>query len=343
MRVRGLWLFILTCALLLSPEQDAYCGKGGHYTPGVAGIRDFTMPQKSGLYYAQYSPYYYTDGYYGSSGKKIKTLDVDRVIYIDHTPIHVTSVANIDIKVQSIGVSPLFFYVFDKNFLGAKYGIMLGTYFGYVKTRIKADIAGSTGGIELPGEEIKTSVDIDDTAYGMGDISFSPLWLDWSREHYEVWFSYGFYAPAGKYSSGKITNIGRGFWSHEMALGIAYYPRKDRATALIANLAYEINQKQRSTDTTSGQNIALEYGVSQYFTPRFEAGFSGYSSFQVTRDHGGTIYTDGPNSYTHAMGGQCSYWIAKGKACLLGKYLYEYAARERTRGGLATINFYYIF
>jgi hypothetical protein len=343
MRTRWLWLSILICALLLLAAQDGYCGKGGHYSPGVGGVRDFTMPQKSGLYYAEYTPYYYTDGYYGSNGKKVKTLSGDGVIIINNTPVHVTADANIDIKVQSVGISPLFFYVFDKNILGAKYGVMVGTYFGYVKTKIKADVTASTGGIQLPGQEIKTSVEFNDSAYGMGDLSVSPLWLDWNWEHNEIWTSFGIYAPVGKYSSDKFTNIGRGFWSEEIALGAAYYPQKERQTAFVGNLTYELNQKQKGSDVTSGQNIALEYGVSQYFTPRLELGLSGYSMFQVTRDHGGTIYGNAPNSYVHAIGAECNYWISKGKFCVAGKYLCEYAARDRTKGQLATINFYYIF
>jgi len=343
MGTRWLWLFILICALLFSVAQEAYCGKGGHYTPGVAGVRDFIMPQKSGPYWAQYSPYYYTDGYYGSNGKKVKEMSADTVIYINHTPVHVTGATNIDINVQSVGTSPMFFYVFDKKILGAKYGVMAGTYFGYAKTKIKADVTGNVGGIELPNQEITQSVEIKDSASGMGDLSFSPLWLDWAGEHYDAWVTYGFYAPVGKYKNGKFVNIGRGFWSQDIALGVAYYPQKERQTAFVANLGYEINQKQKGSDTTPGQGIALEYGVSQYFTPRLEAGLSGYSIFQVTRDHGGTLYGNAPNSYAHAMGAECTYWVSKGKLGVVGKYLYEYAARDRTKGQLATLNFYYIF
>jgi hypothetical protein len=343
MRSRWIGLSVLICALLLLLAQNGYCGKGGHYAPGVGCVRDFIMPQKSGPYWAQYDPYYYTNAYYGDNAKKLKTLDVDRVIYIHGSPLHVTGDINIDIKMQSIGTSPLFFYVFDKNILGATYGIMAGTYFGYAKAEIKADVTGSVGGIELPGEEINTSVEREYSASGMGDLSVSPVWLDWGGEHHDVWIMYGFYAPVGKYKNGKFLNIGRGFWSQEIALGTAYYPQKDHLTAFVANLGYEINQRQKGSDTTPGQNIALEYGVSRYFTPLFELGLSGYSMFQITRDHGGDLHNQGPNSYVNAIGGECSYWLVKGKFCAAGKYLYEYSARDRTKGQLATINFYYIF
>lgn len=343
MKKRIFLMVVLIMALSLLFAKYTYCGKGGHYAPGIAGVRDFLMPQKSGLYYAQYDPYYYAGAYYGSNGRKIKEMSTDTVIYINQTPVHVTGVTNIDIEVQSAGMSPLFFYVFDKNILGAKYGLMAGTYFGYVRTKVKADVTAAVGGIEVPGLEIKRSLEIEDSDSGFGDFSFSPLWLDWSRQHHEVWVSYGFYAPVGKYRNGKLVNIGRGFWSHEIALGAAYYPQKERQTAFVANLGYEINQKQRGTDTTPGENITLEYGVSHYFNPRLEAGLSGYSMFQVTRDHGGTVYGNAPNSYVHAMGAEYSYWILKGKFCVAGKYLYEYAARDRTKGQLATVNFYYIF
>jgi hypothetical protein len=323
--------------------KDAYCGKGGHYTPGIGAVRDFIMPPKSGFYYAEYTPYYNTSSYYGSKGKKLKTLSADRTFNVNNTPVHVTGEANIDLEIQSVGTSPLFFYVFDKKILGANYGVMIGTYYGYVKTKLKADVTATVGGIEVSGLEIKRSLEIEDSDSGFGDLNFSPFWLDWSGEHYDAWMLYGFYAPVGKYKTGKLTNIGRGFWSHEIALGAAYYLRKDRATAFVANLAYEINREQKGTHTTPGQNIGFEYGVSQYFTPRFEAGISGYSLYQTTKDHGGTLYFHSPNSYVHAIGGEFSYWISKDKFCVAGKYLYEYAASDRTKGQLATINFYYIF
>ena len=301
------------------------------------------MPQKSDLYYAEYTPYYYSDGYYGSDGKKLKTMDVDEEIFINNTPIHITGVSNIDIKVQSAGTSPTFFYVFDKDILGAKYCTLISSYYGYVHTKVKADITGSTGGIQLPGEPIRTSVELNGSAYGMGDLSVMPLWLDWSRKHYDIWVNYGFYAPVGRYNSKSFTNIGRGFWSHEIGAGVAYYLQEERQTAFVANLTYEINQEQRDTAVTPGQNIALEYGISQYFSQRLEVALSGYSMFQVTRDYGGTLGDEGPNSYIHAIGPEFDYCISKGKFYVAGKYLYEYAAMERTRGQLATINLYYIF
>ena len=87
----------------------------------------------------------------------------------------------------------------------------------------------------------------------------------------------------------------------------------------------------------------FEYGISQYVMPRLEIALSGYDFFQVTEDTGGSSYSDGRNSFVHAIGGQCSLWIVEGKFCVAGKCLYEYAARERTKGQLATVNFYYIF
>ncbi|MBI3990779.1 MAG: transporter [Candidatus Omnitrophica bacterium] len=334
---------VLIMVLSLLSAKDAYCGKGGHYAPGVGAVRDFIMPPKSGFYYAQYNPYYYTGAYYGSNGKKVKTLSAERTFYVNNTPVHVTGEANIDLQIQSVGTSPLFFYVFEKNVLGAKYGVMTGAYFGYVRTKIKADVTVAVGGIEVSGLEIKRSLEIEDSDSGFGDFTISPLWLDWSGQHYDAWVMYGFYAPVGKYKNGKLVNIGRGFWSHEIALGAAYYPKKERQTAFVANIGYELNQKQRGSDTTPGENIAFEYGVSHYFTPRFELGLSGYSMFQVTRDHGGKILGNAPKSYVHAMGAECNYMIIKDKFGVTGKFLYEYAARDRTKGELATINFYYIF
>lgn len=339
------FLSLLIASLLLLSVKNAYCGKGGHYTPGVADVRDFIMPPKSGFCYAQYNPYYYTNAYYGHNGEKVRTLSAGESIYINGVPVDVSVDANIDIELQSFGIAPAFFYVFDTKILGASYGVSAEPYYGYVKAKIKADVTaiGAVGGIKVPAMEVKKNIDIDDSDSGMGDLSVSPLWLDWGGEHYDTWIMYDFYAPVGKYDSKKFTNIGRGFWSHEISLGAAYYIQKEQATAFVLNVTYEINQRQSETDVTPGQNIAFEYGISQYLIQRLEVCVSGYSMFQVTDDSGGDARGNVGKSDVHAIGGQLGYWIVKDKFCVEGRYLYEYAAQDRTKGQLATINFYYIF
>jgi len=345
MKRHRLWLGILICALLLMATENAYCGKGGHYTPGIMGVRDNIMPPKSGFYLAVFNPYYYANAYSGANGKKVKELSASRTIYINNTAVDVTATADVELEIESAGTSPMLTYVFDKKILGANYGLAVSTYFGYARAKIKADVTatGSVGGVQVPGLEITRSLEKEYSDYGMGDPTFSPLWLAWRGGHYDIWLIYGVSAPLGKYDSGRFLNIGRGFWSHGISLGGVYYPRKDHSTALMFNPTYEINTRQEGSGITPGQNLSLEYGISQYFTPRLEACISGYSLFQVTEDTGGDPHSDGPNSYVHAIGGQITYWIVKNKFGVAGKYLYEYAARERTKGQLATINFYYIF
>ncbi len=345
MKKQRLRLFILIFPLLLLTAKDAYCGKGGHYSPGVSGVRDFIMPPKSGLYYTEYSPYYHADAYCGNNGKKVRTLSANSRIYINNSPVDITADADIDLEIQSFGTNPLLSYVFDTDILGAKYGVYAGAYFGYAKAKVKADVtvSGTVGGVKVPGLEMNRHIEIEDSDSGIGDPSFFPLWLDWKGQHYDTRLIYGFYAPVGEYDSNKFINMGHGFWSHEILLGAAYYPQKERATAIVGNLTYEINQRQEETDVTPGQNVALEYGISQYLTPRLEACASGYSMFQVTDDSGGNALNIGAKSYVHAMGGQLSCWIIKDRFCVAGKYLYEYAARERNKGQIATFNFYYIF
>ena len=46
----------------------------GHYAPGVANIRDLSVPSAPGFYYVQYNTYYQTDTYKDQSGDSVKKL-----------------------------------------------------------------------------------------------------------------------------------------------------------------------------------------------------------------------------------------------------------------------------
>ena len=166
---------------------------------------------------------------------------------------------------------------------------------------------------------------------------------------------YGFYAPVGKYSTetmrtptGTVNvpasdNIGLGYWTQQLQAGAAWYPWTNKATAVTAVLTWEYNSQQEGTGITYGQNLWLNWGISQYLPLTkdqkllLEVGPAGYYEWQVSSDTGGT---SNPNSRTSVsgIGGQIGLTYVPWNLILNFRGMYEYAAEERVQGSSFSIN-----
>lgn len=179
-----------------------------------------------------------------------------------------------------------------------------------------------------------------------GDIYVQPLWLDWSRDHFEVSLSDGFYAPTGHYEVGAIDNTGYGMWTNQARLAAALYPFKSHATVLAAAATYEVHGEKEGTNITPGQNLTLNWGISQIIplnskqTVLADIGFLGYDVFQVSDDRGrGVTYDASVHDTVHAYGVALGLIHTKWKAGLSMRWLHEYSSRDRFRGDMFVVGF----
>jgi hypothetical protein len=332
---------LFLCAGLFAGLNSAYAG-GGHYTPGVMNLRDLVMPPK-GFYYEQYNPYYFSTEYYDKNGNKLTTLKFNRSIRIFSFPIDVTATVDIDLKVQVGDISPTFIYSTGAKLFGANYGFYVSPSYGYTKGKLDIKVKkAAIGGITikgLTGRHFK----FQENRSGIGDLLVTPIWLDWSGDNYDIFTTYGFYAPVGRYDANHFINIGHGFWSHELLVGGAYYLDKQKATALILMANYEFNGPKEGMDLRPGQNLTFEYGISQYLSERLEVGISGYSAMQVTDDSGSDARNKSVKDYVHGVGAQLGYWIVKDKFNASLRYTHEYLAKDRFKGGMGSFNLTYVF
>ena len=326
--------------VLFASSNSAYAD--GHYTPGVINLRDLIMPPK-GFYYKQYNPYYFSTEYYNKGGHKLTTLKFNESIRIFSFPIDVSVTADIDLKVQVGDIVSPFICSTGKKVLGANYGFYIAPSYGYSKAKLDVKVKKvAIDGITikgLTGRHFK----YQENRSGMGDLLVIPIWLDWSGDHYDIFTTYGFYAPVGKYDTNHFTNIGKGFWSHELLLGGAYYLDKKKATALVLMVNYEFNGRKKGMDLRPGQNLTFEYGISQYLSERLEVGISGYSAMQVTNDSGSDARNKSTKDYVHGVGVQLGYWIVKDKFNVSLRYTHEYLAKDRFKGGMGSLSLAYVF
>jgi hypothetical protein len=184
-----------------------------------------------------------------------------------------------------------------------------------------------------------------------------PVWLDWSLEHFDVAFGMGFYAPTGRYdvetmrvpTVGPIEvestdNIGFGFWTQQTQLAGAWYPWAHKGTAVVLALTHELHGTKQDFDLTPGQDLSLNWGVSQYVpldqekTFLVELGVGGYDTWQVTRDTGSDAATPNVLDRVHAAGGQLGVTYVPWSVAVAFHALQEFAATDRFQGEVYALN-----
>jgi len=316
----------------------AQAGEIGHFAPGVLNIRDFAMPEP-GFYGVLYNYGYTTDRLNDSGGNK-----VDSVTIRPGPGPGVTLGLDVDVDVYAI--APTFIWVSPYKILGAKYGAYISPSFG--NTSVGASLASQT----------RSGRDAETSQFGVGDLFVQPLWLGWAQKHFDFALGYGFYAPIGKYDTETVTlpvvgpltveaadNIGYGFWTHQIQGAVSWYPWADRRMAVASALTYEIHGEKEDFDLTPGQNLTLNWGISQYLPLTkdqkllLEVGPAGYSSWQITDDSGSAAASSPVKDQVHSVGGQVGLTYVPWNAALNFHYFYEFAAEDRFQGQSIGLNF----
>ena len=317
---------------------SAQASEVGHFAPGVPNIRDFVVPEP-GFYGVLYNYGYTTDQLNDSGGNEINSVTI--------SPGGGPGVTlDVDVDVDVYALAPAFIWISPWKILGAKYGAYISPTFG--NTSVGASLATQTG----------SGRNADDSQFGVGDLFVQPLWLGWTKAHWDFALGYGFYAPIGEYDTETITlpvigalrveaadNIGYGFWTHQIQGAVSWYPWADRRMAVATALTYEIHGEKEDFDLTPGQNLTFSYGISQYLplkkdqTLLLEIGPAGYSSWQITDDSGSAAASSPVKDQVHAVGGQIGLTCVAWNAALNFHYFYEFAAEDRFQGQSIGANF----
>ena len=156
----------------------------------------------------------------------------------------------------------------------------------------------------------------------------------------------------GKYSTttvGSLTvpsadNIGLGFWTQQFQGAAAWYPWTNRATAVTLVMTYDYNNPQQDTGVTYGQNLWLNWGISQYLPLTkdekllLEVGPAGYYEWQVSDTTGSLTTSPGSRTRVGAIGGQLGLTYVPWNLILNFRGFYEYYADARVQGASFSIN-----
>ncbi len=326
---------VLTCNV---PTVAA--GEIGHFNPGVINIRDYVMPDP-GLYVALYNYGYTTGQLNDGHGNPMKSVTLPP----NRRPGRPGLALKLDVDVNLYALAPTLMWVTDLKPLRARYAAYIVPTF-----------ANTSLGVALETENGR-GINPSTSSFGVGDMYVQPIWLDWPLEHFDFAFGMGFYAPTGKYAvdtvrlprigSSKVEsvhNIGFGFWTQQTQISGAWYPWTHKGTAVVLALTHEVNGKKQDFDLTPGQNLTLNWGVSQYVpldegkTLLLEIGPAGYDSWQVSHDTGSAAATLSVLDQVHAVGGQLGLTYVPWGALLDFHAFQEFAATDRFQGTVFGLN-----
>ena len=309
-----------------------------HYAPGVANIRDWTVPDP-GLYGALYNYGFLANSLNDANGNPINSVTFTG-------PNGRSATINVGVNLNAYALAPMLIWVpTKKKILGARYGAFISPSFtnaslnGLVSAAIGAGLSANAG------------------QFNAGDIFVQPVWLDWAGKHYDISYGYGFYIPSGSYKIATVTvpvvgdvrvtspnNTGLGFWENQYQGAFYYYPWADKRMAIENLLTWEINQQKRAIDLTPGQHLTWNWGVSQYLPLKkdqsilAEVGPAGYLSYQVTDDSGTAARNPGVHDHVNAAGIQVGVTLPKQMIVLNFHYFHEYSAVNQFKGNEYGLN-----
>ena len=319
-------------AALLAATAPTHAGDAGHYVGGLMNIRDYFVPDP-GFYGAVYNYFYTTDRYNDQQGNRLNSTQ----------PPVIGTLTDLTVDLDMYVLAPAFVWVSTWEVLGAKYGASIVPSFANASIQNVLTTVTGRGG------------SVGDSNFAAGDMLVQPLWLGWSLPHWDFSASYGFYAPVGKYSTETITipggsvtlpssdNIGLGFWTQQFQGAAAWYPTTNKATAVTTALTYEYNGEQDGTGLTPGQNLWLNWGISQYLplkkddTLLLEVGPAGYYEWQISDSSGGLSDPDS-RTQVSGIGGQIGVTYVPWMLIVNFRGFYEYHAEQRVQGASFGLN-----
>ncbi|WP_194766290.1 transporter [Tamlana sp. I1] len=287
--------------------QDAFVSRfqTGAYIPGLIGVRDLVAPSGSGVMFANYSAMLFSNRFNDAKGNSISS--------IPNQNLQIT-----DINIRAYNNTLDFMYVSPKlEFLN---GIK---YMAYI------DIPYNTSSLQVASTEVlRVSETIKGGAAGFSDITVSPLTLSYSKDDFEITGGYTFVAPTGRYETGDDTNTGLGYWSHILQIG-GYFYLNNKATAILVLPTYEFHGKLKDAGLKVGDRLALDYGISHYFTEKIEVTLQGGHVWQVGEDSGSAVYWNTTvKDRSSVVSAGVGYWFLADKLYGHLKWISSYGNRQ---------------
>jgi hypothetical protein len=262
---------VVASAVVATTEMSRADENGiSFWIPGFFGSLAAT-PQQAGWSVA--SVYYRTD--VSGSGN----VAVSREITIGQfNPALNTSLsANVNARADLGMLIPS--YVFATPVLGGQASVSLLGMYGSNDTSLNGTLAGALAGIPF-----NRSFALEQTTIAFGDL-VPQFALRWNAgvNNYMAYVTGDI--PVGKYDRFDLANLGLGHGAIDGGFGYTHF---NPATGheISATLGFTGNFKNTATQYTSGIDMHLDVGASQFLTKQFQVGVVAYAYEQLTSDQG---------------------------------------------------------
>ncbi len=176
-------------------------------------------------------------------------------------------------------------------------------------------------------------------AGGIGDMYFEPINLGWKLAKGNVYASYGFMAPTGRFDPAGFDTTTTDFWGHWLTLAGTRNFGKMNLWQVSGSSVWEFHHGKRHEDVKVGENVTFEYGIGKTFLKNqgkqlIQFGAVGYAEFQLANDSGTdvSLFNQGNKDRVFALGPEFGVILPQKKFNLLVRALPEFGARSRTQG-----------
>jgi hypothetical protein len=173
---------------------------------------------------------------------------------------------------------------------------------------------------------------------GFADSYYQPFILGWEKKRADIRAVYGFLAPTGRFDAAANNNVGSGYWTHVASAGETFYLTPNKGTAFSAFQMYEFHGTQQSTQIHPGQNVDLDYSLTQVFAVRsglrLQLGLVGYGQWQTTDKSGPTITPAQATEHyrVNALGFASNVMLPERRVSVGAKYFKEFSNRSTFQG-----------
>ena len=305
----------ITCVLLASLAPCCWAASGS-WVPGLAGLKNGSVPGP-GYYFINTSFAYSSDEFRDKHGKSVNQVLGEPV----------------DFKVDVVANMTGFTWISPYKVLGASYGANIWGTVGYVK-----------GDLSL-GEIFNAS----SSETGLMDTYVEPINLSWHLKHFDVFTSYGFFAPTGKFDENDTANTGRDRWTHILNAGMTAYFDEKKSWTAATTFRYEIHMGQQHQDARFGDNLTLEWGIGKQIVFMNEEktapagilnfGPVGYAQWQTTHNTGSDAIQKDVLAKVYGAGFEANYTRVNWKGATFGlRFNKEFEAHGRPQGMTGTFN-----
>lgn len=282
----GLIALLLTTNLSRADENGI-----SFWIPGFYGSLAAT-PQQAG--WSLTSVYYHTD--VSASGNAAVSREI--TIGQFNPNLNASLSANVNARADLAMLVPS--YVFATPVLGGQAAVSLLGMYGRNDTSLNASLSGTLADIPFT-----RSFALEQTAIAFGDLvpNFALRW-NAGVNNYMAYLTGDI--PVGKYESTDLANLGLGHGAIDGGFGYTYF---NPATGheISATLGLTGNFKNTATQYTSGTDLHLDVGASQFLTKQFQVGLVAYAYEQLTSDQGCAPQLCPFKSRVHGIGPQIGY------------------------------------